>query len=63
PFGHQLVETALTINPIAAPLSVIRLEGFRDYQLIPAHWWFQGITSLVSLVVLVVQIHRLSRPQ
>jgi ABC-type transport system involved in multi-copper enzyme maturation permease subunit len=63
PFGHGLVETALTINPIAAALSVIRVEGFRDYQLIPAQWWVQGITSLVSLAVLVLQIHRLSRPQ
>ena len=63
PFGHRVVEMALTMNPIATALSVIRLEGFRDYQLLPGHWWFQGITSLVSLAVLIVQVHRLSRPQ
>lgn len=63
PFGHRTVEAALTINPIAAALSVIRLEGFRDYQLFPAHWWFLGAASAASLVVLVVQIQRLSRPQ
>ncbi len=63
PFGHGTVEAALTMNPIAAALSVIRLEGFRDYQLLPAHWWFQGAASVVSLAVLIVQIHRLSRPQ
>lgn len=63
PFGHSAVETALTINPIAAALSVIRLEGFRDYQLFPAHWWVVGSLSILSLIVFVVQIHRLSKPQ
>lgn len=63
PFGHRTVEAVLTINPVAAALSVIRLEGFRDYQLLPAHWWFQGVMSAASLAVLVVQIQRLSRPQ
>ena len=63
PFGHDAVENALLINPIAAALSVIRLSGFRDYQLIPGNWWFLGISSAVSLLVLVVQTRRISRPQ
>lgn len=63
PFGHDAVESALLINPIAAALSVIRLSGFRDYQLIPGNWWFLGISSAVSLCVLVAQTHRISRPQ
>lgn len=63
PFGHDTVEAALLINPVAAALSVIRLSGFRDYQLIPGNWWFLGIASAVSLVVLVAQTHRISRPQ
>ncbi len=63
PFGHDTVENALVINPVAAALSVIRLSGFRDYQLIPGNWWFLGIGSVVSLLVLVTQTHRISRPQ
>jgi ABC-type transport system involved in multi-copper enzyme maturation permease subunit len=63
PFGHELVESALMFNPIAAAFSVIRMEGFRDYDLLPFNWLFMGITSIVSLVVLVVQTYRVSRPE
>lgn len=63
PFGHDTVETALMINPIAATLSVIRFPGFRDYNLIPGHWYVIGVLSLISLVLLVVQTIRISRPQ
>jgi len=63
PFGHDTVENVLVINPVAAALSVIRLRGFRDYDLIPGNWWFMGITSAICLVVLLVRTHRISRPQ
>lgn len=63
PFGHTTVQTALTINPIAATLSVIRFPGFREYDLIPIHWWVSGVLSAISLIVLVAQTVRLSRPQ
>ena len=63
PFGHDTVEAALTINPIAAALSVIRMPGFQDYVLIPGNWWFLGVTSVVSLSVLLIQTYRISRPQ
>ena len=63
PFGHDVVERALQLNPIAAALSVIRLPGFQDYTLIPANWWFLGIASVVSLIVLIIQTHRISRPR
>lgn len=63
PFGHGTVEKALVVNPVAAALSVIRTAGFQEYDLIPANWWFLGIASSVSLVVLVVQTWRISRPQ
>jgi hypothetical protein len=63
PFGHDTVEKSLLINPVAAALSVIRLSGFRDYQLIPGNWWFLGIASAVSLLVLLIQTGRISRPQ
>ncbi|MDB5391962.1 MAG: family transporter protein [Planctomycetaceae bacterium] len=61
PFGHDTVETVLLINPVAAALSVIRLNGFRDYQLIPGNWWFLGIASAVCLVLLVVRTRRVSQ--
>jgi ABC-type transport system involved in multi-copper enzyme maturation permease subunit len=63
PFGHDLVESALTINPIAAALSVIRVRGFTTYELLPANWWFLGAASLASLVLLLIQTYRVSRPQ
>ncbi|MBI3862704.1 MAG: ABC transporter permease [Planctomycetia bacterium] len=63
PFGHGTVQSALTINPIAAPLSVIRASGFENYDLIPANWWFLGIASAVSLMVLIIQTGRVWRPQ
>jgi ABC-type transport system involved in multi-copper enzyme maturation permease subunit len=63
PFGHETVERALLINPIAAAMSVIRLPGFRDYRLLPANWWFLGIASVACLVILVAQTHRISRPR
>jgi ABC-type transport system involved in multi-copper enzyme maturation permease subunit len=63
PFGHDTVETALVINPIAATLSVIRFPGFRDYDLIPAHWWVIGSLSVAFLFLLIFQTVRLSRPR
>jgi ABC-type transport system involved in multi-copper enzyme maturation permease subunit len=63
PFGHGTVESALVINPVAAALSVIRTSGFQEYDMIPANWWFLGIASTASLVVLVAQTRRISRPQ
>uniref|UniRef100_A0A7C2P4H5 ABC transporter n=1 Tax=Schlesneria paludicola TaxID=360056 RepID=A0A7C2P4H5_9PLAN len=62
PFGHGTVEAALTINPVAAALSVIRLPGFREYELVPANWWFLGIASLLSLGLMFLQTYRVSRP-
>jgi hypothetical protein len=63
PFGHSTVEAALTVNPMAAALSVIRTPGFEEYDLIPANWWFLGITSAVALAVLALQTWRLTRPR
>jgi ABC-type transport system involved in multi-copper enzyme maturation permease subunit len=63
PFGHDVVEAALTINPIAAAMNVIRLPGFRDYELIPANWWFLGAGSVVGFLTLFWQTRRLTEPQ
>jgi hypothetical protein len=63
PFGHDTVEKALTINPIAAALTVIRLPGFRDYELLPAHWWWLGAGAVASLFLLLWQTRRISLPR
>jgi ABC-type transport system involved in multi-copper enzyme maturation permease subunit len=63
PFGHSVVETALTFSSIAAAFSVIKMQGFENYNLIPANWWFLGIASVISLIVLPLWTYRISRPQ
>ncbi|HTN04564.1 MAG TPA: ABC transporter, partial [Planctomycetaceae bacterium] len=63
PFGHDVVEAALTVNPVAAALSIIRFQGFRDYELLPVNWWFQGLASAVGLAVLLWRTWRISRPR
>ena len=63
PFGHSTVEAALSINPVASALSVIRMPGFQNYTLIPANWWFLGLSSMISLLVLIGQTFRITRPQ
>lgn len=63
PFGHKTVEAALTINPVAAALTVIRVEGFRDYELLPGNWWFLAIGSVLSLAALVIRTQKISRPE
>ncbi|MFG0333056.1 MAG: hypothetical protein ACF8TS_06820, partial [Maioricimonas sp. JB049] len=62
PFGHDTVEAALTINPVAAALSVIHVQGFQGYDLIPANWWFLGVASAASLLLMLLQTWRISRP-
>ncbi|MCA9028064.1 MAG: ABC transporter permease [Planctomycetaceae bacterium] len=63
PFGHGTVEKALLINPIAAGFSVIRVPGFAEYNLVPANWWILGVGSILFLLLLAWQTHRVSRPQ
>ena len=63
PFGHSTVEAVLTINPLAATLSVIKAPGFKQYELLPANWWFLAGASTCSLGLLVTRIWRLMRPQ
>ena len=63
PFGHDTVEAALSLSSIAAAFSVVQLSGFEHYDLIPANWWFLGICSALSLVVLLVKTHSISKPK
>ena len=63
PFGHSTVETALSLSSIAAALSVIRMPGFQNYDLVPVNWWVMGLVSAVAILVLLVRTYRISRPQ
>lgn len=63
PFGHDTVQSALSISSIAAALSVINMPGFQNYDLIPTNWWFLGIASVLSLLVMLSQAYRISRPR
>lgn len=63
PFGHDVVETALSFSSVAAAFSVIRMPGFEHYDLIPANWWLMAIGSVVSLIVLPAWAWKISRPQ
>lgn len=63
PFGHDTVVIALTMNPIAAGLAVIRTPGFAQYQLIPASWWFAACASMVCMALVIFRTHQLTRPQ
>jgi ABC-type transport system involved in multi-copper enzyme maturation permease subunit len=63
PFGHDVVEAALTVNPVAAALTVFNMPGFRTYNLTPANWWFSGVAIVVLFVILRVRVWRLTRPE
>lgn len=62
PFGHAVVETALTVSPVAAALASAGTPGFADYDLVPANWWLIGAAGLALLAVLVLRTRRLTRP-
>lgn len=62
PFGHQVVQTALRIDPVAASLNVADTPGFRNYDLVPANWWVIGVASVLLLIVLIGRTRRLYRP-
>jgi ABC-type transport system involved in multi-copper enzyme maturation permease subunit len=63
PFGHSVVEAALTVNPVAAALSTFNMPGFQAYNLTPSNWWVSGIAIVVLFIVLRIQVWRLTRPE
>lgn len=63
PFGHDAVETALSFSSIAAALSVIRMPGFENYDLVPINWWIMAAGAAASLLLLIHRTYSLSRPQ
>ncbi len=62
PFGKDIVERALMLNPAAGALSEMRLTGFETYDLIPQTWWISLTITAVCLFLLGVQTWRLTRP-
>lgn len=63
PFGHELVETVLLLNPMAAALSVMGTPGFEHYDLVPGSWWVTGFLSIAALIVLSLRTWYLMKPQ
>lgn len=63
PFGTRTVQAALTISPVAGALNASDTPGFTQYALLPANWWFIGITAVVLLVFLTARTWKLYRPE
>ena len=62
PFGHGLVEAALSLTPLGAALSAIRMPGFAQYDLIPWSWQVAGTVTVVALVAMGLRVRRLTEP-
>ena len=63
PFGHEIVERVLMVNPMAAALTILELPGFSQYELLPTNWWIVGGACLLCLCILTIRTWRLTRPQ
>lgn len=62
PFGHEFVQSALRLNPMAAALNAMQADGFQGYDLIPATWQYTGAACAVLLVILYLRVFRLTKP-
>ncbi len=62
PFGHSTVETVLSLNPLAAALSVIKTPGFVSYNLVSANRWIMATLTTGLACVLLIRIRLLLRP-
>jgi ABC-type transport system involved in multi-copper enzyme maturation permease subunit len=62
PFGPVFVERALLLNPAATALAEMKAPGFETFQLIPKGWYVGLSTCAVGLLILVMRIARLTRP-
>ena len=63
PFGPDLVEAVLRLNPLAAALASMKMPDFVNYNLIPHNWYIIGTASLLAFGVLARQTIKLTRPQ
>jgi ABC-type transport system involved in multi-copper enzyme maturation permease subunit len=62
PFGPLFVERALLLNPAATALAEMKAPGFETFQLIPNGWYVGLSICAAGLVILVLRIARLTRP-
>ena len=62
PFSPAVVQAALTVTPLGAALGVIGMPGFREYELIPLAWQVAAVAGFAALVVYVLRVFRLLRP-
>ncbi len=62
PFGPVFVERALLLNPAATALAEMKAPGFETFQLIPNGWYVGLSICAAGLVILVLRIARLTRP-
>jgi ABC-type transport system involved in multi-copper enzyme maturation permease subunit len=62
PFGPVFVERALLLNPAATALAEMKAPGFETFQLIPNGWYVGLGICAVGLVILILRIARLTRP-
>jgi len=63
PFGHDLVQAALRIDPIAAALSILEVSNFSQYNVLPANWWIIASATAFSLALLTFRTWRLTQPR
>lgn len=62
PFGPLVVERTLLFNPAAVALAEMRAPGFEDYNLTPNGWYVGIGISVFSLMILLVRVFRMTRP-
>ena len=62
PFGFEVVQSVLLINPVGAALSVIETPGFENYNLLPGAWYVAGAFSAFMFLVFGFKVWRLTRP-
>ena len=62
PFTRSTVEVVLTVNPMAAALSLIQAPQFGDYHLVPGNWWWLAGGCVVCLLLLLIRTWRLTKP-
>ncbi|QDT62182.1 ABC-2 family transporter protein [Stieleria bergensis] len=62
PFGFDLVQNSLLINPVGAAMSIMETPGFAQYNLLPQAWIVAGAVSLSMFLLFGLKVWRLTRP-
>lgn len=63
PFGFSTVERILSVNPMAAALSVFNVRGFENYNLVPISWYVAIVVVIVLYFVMRLRVQQLTRPE